>query len=220
MNCNYLYQRKEDIFIFVLYSFYAVGIVGHVLDKTYPYMMVLTPFVLLVFGLAVLLSTTDLDYKLLLWCLVAYVFTFSVETLGVQSGMIFGQYHYGNTLGIKLVDVPLVIGFNWVIVVLGAIAIARRISSKKLHSALLAALFTVGFDVPLEIVAVNLDYWHWTQGFVPMQNYVAWFVVAFIVALSFNYLSLKIKGKVIIHYFVIQFIFFVLLDIMIFTNLL
>jgi len=220
MNCNYLYQHKEDIFIFVLYSFYAVGIVGHVFEKTYPYMMVLTPFVLLVFGLAVLLSTTDLDYKLLLWCLVAYVFTFSVETLGVQSGMIFGQYHYGNTLGIKLVDVPLVIGFNWVIVVLGAIAIARRISSKKLHSALLAALFTVGFDVPLEIVAVNLDYWHWTQGFVPMQNYVAWFVVAFIVALSFNYLSLKIKGKVIIHYFVIQFIFFVLLDIMIFTNLL
>jgi putative membrane protein len=219
MNCNYLYQHKEDIFIFVLYSFYAVGIVGHVFEKTYPYMMVLTPFVLLVFGLAVLLSTTGRDYKLLLWCLVAYVFTFSVEALGVQSGMIFGQYHYGNTLGIKLVGVPLVIGFNWVIVVLGAIAIARRISSKKLHSALLAALFTVGFDIPLEIVAVNLDYWHWTQGFVPMQNYVAWFVVAFIVALSFNYLNLKIKGKAIIHYFVIQFIFFVLIDIMIFTNL-
>ena len=219
MNRDYLCQHKERLFIFILYSFYAVGVVGHLLDRTFPAMIILTPFVLLVFGLAVLLSSTGRDFKLLFWCLAAYLFTFTVEALGVHSGLIFGEYHYGNTLGLKFLGVPLVIGFNWVIVVLGAIAIARKISRQIVFSALLAALLTAIFDIPLEIVAVNLDYWLWSGGVVPLQNYFAWFVVAFIVALSFNYLKLEIKGKAIIHYFFIQFFFFILIDLMIYTNL-
>lgn len=220
MKRDYLYQHKDGIFIFILYSFYAVGVLGHLVDKTFPLMIILTPFVLLVFGLAVLLRTTGRDCKLLLWCLAAYMFTFAAEAIGVHSGLIFGEYYYGNTLGLKLLGVPVVIGFNWVIVVLGAIALARKISHKLLFSALLAALFTAIFDIPLEIVAVNLDYWQWSGGFVPFQNYAAWFVVAFIVALSFNYLKLETKGKAIIHYFFIQFFFFILIDLMILIDLL
>lgn len=220
MNRNFFRQHKDGIFMFVLYSFYAVGMLGHLIDKTYPLMMTLTPFVLLVFGAAVLLRTTGRDHKLLLWCLVAYVFTFSVEAIGVHTGVIFGEYYYGSTLGIKLFRVPLVIGFNWVIVVLGAITIAEKFSSNKQFTALLAALFTVVFDLPLEVVAVNLDYWQWIPGSVPIQNYVAWFVVAFLVALSFGHSKLQTKGSIIIHYFFIQFVFFILIDLMIITNLL
>ena len=65
MKCNYLCQHKDGIFIFILYSFYAVGILGHLVDATFPYMMILTPFVLLVFGLAVLLRATGRNYKIL-----------------------------------------------------------------------------------------------------------------------------------------------------------
>ncbi|KPK62612.1 hypothetical protein AMJ83_10370 [candidate division WOR_3 bacterium SM23_42] len=220
MNRNFFCQRGDAIFIFILYSFYAMGILGHLFDKTYPHMMTLTPFVLLVFGLAVLLRTTGCDRKLLIWCLAAYILTFTIEAIGVYSGVVFGEYYYGTTLGIKLFRVPLVIGFNWVIVVLGAITIAKKFSSNKQFTALLAASFTVVFDIPLEVVAVNLNYWQWTPGFVPIQNYIAWFVVAFVVALSFGYLRFETKGKVIIHYFFIQFIFFILIDIMIFTNML
>lgn len=219
MNPDLVRQHKTGLLIFVLYSFYAVGAIGHILDRTYPYMIVLTPFVLLVFGIAVLINTTGYNPKFLLWCLAAYLFTFSIEVLGVHTGKIFGQYHYGDTLGIKLLGVPLVIGFNWVIVVLGAIALAKKISRNTFCSSLLAALFTVGFDIPLEIVAVNLDYWHWPGGFVPLQNYIAWFVVALIVALSFDYLKLQTKSRAIIHYFLIQFIFFFVIDILIFANL-
>jgi putative membrane protein len=183
-------------------------------------MLTLTPFVLLVFGLVVLLRTSGRDYKFLNWCLVAYIFTFLIEAMGVHSGLIFGAYHYGNTLGIKLLKVPVVIGFNWVIVVLGAISIARKITHDRILCAILAALFTVIFDIPLEIVAVNLDYWQWVPGFAPFQNYVAWFVVAFAVALSFNYFKLEARGNIIIHYFFVQFFFFILIDLLIYMNLL
>ena len=220
MNRNFMSEHKDGIFVFIIYSFYAVGILGHLIDSTFPYMMILTPFVLLVFGLAVLLRTTGLDHRLLLWCLSAYVFTFMVEALGVHTGAIFGEYFYGRTLGIKLLQVPLVIGFNWVLVVLGAIALSKKISRHAVYSALLAALFTAVFDVPLELVAMNLDYWQWTGGFVPFQNYVAWFLVAFFVAFSFNHLKLKIKGNIIIHYVFVQLIFFILIDLMILIDLL
>jgi len=219
MSRDFIRDSKNVIFIFILYSFYAVGILGHAIESTFPHMMTLTPVVLFVFGLAVLLRTTGFDHRLLLWCLSAYVFTFMVEALGVHTGAIFGEYDYGRTLGIKLLQVPLVIGFNWVLVVLGAIALSRKISRHPIYSALLAAIFTATFDVPLEIVAVNLDYWQWTGGSVPFQNYVAWFTVAFLVALSFNRLKLKTKDNIIVHYFFVQLIFFILIDLMIYANM-
>ena len=37
------------------------------------------------------------------------------EFIGVNYGLIFGEYTYGNNLGFKLFGVPLLIGLNWVI---------------------------------------------------------------------------------------------------------
>ena len=38
---------------------------------------------------------------------------FFVELLGVKTGLIFGNYHYGATFGAKWQDVPYLIGLNW-----------------------------------------------------------------------------------------------------------
>ena len=37
------------------------------------------------------------------------------EILGVNYGLIFGKYDYGDNLGLKLLGVPLLIGLNWVV---------------------------------------------------------------------------------------------------------
>ena len=37
------------------------------------------------------------------------------EFIGVNYGVIFGEYIYGNNLGFKLFGVPFLIGLNWVI---------------------------------------------------------------------------------------------------------
>ncbi|UCG30711.1 MAG: carotenoid biosynthesis protein [candidate division WOR-3 bacterium] len=216
---------NDKVLLFVLYAVYAAGIVGHAVDITFPYMLALTPYVLLISGAAALLRTTGIDIKFMLWCLGTFIFTFAVEVLGVHSGIIFGEYHYGGTLGIKFLEVPLVIGLYWVIVVLGAITIASRLCNRILAGncwccALLAGSLTAVFDIPLEIVAVNLDYWQWTLPVAPLQNYIAWFIVAFLVTLSYCKSGLRTKGTVIIHYFVIQFLFLILLDILIFAKLL
>ena len=37
------------------------------------------------------------------------------ESLGVNYGLIFGNYEYGNNLGFKFFGVPFLIGINWII---------------------------------------------------------------------------------------------------------
>jgi len=214
---------NERALLFILYAIYTIGVIGHAFDLTFPYMITLTPYVLLLFGGVVLIRTTGTDTRLLLWCLVTYIFTFAVEIVGVHSSIPFGEYHYGNTLGLKVAGVPLVIGLYWVIIVLGAIAIARRICARIVRGhafccAFLAGSFTAIFDIPLEIVAINLDYWQWNASVAPLQNYIAWFMVAFLITLTYCKMKIQIKGMLIIHYFVIQFLFLLCLDILIFTR--
>jgi putative membrane protein len=75
-------------------------------------------------------------------------------------------------------------------------------------SAFLTALGAVLFDVVLEPVAMALDYWQWRGDAVPLQNYLAWFVIAF--AFSFLYRKMRIRTNTVVPagYIGIQWLFF------------
>ena len=45
----------------------------------------------------------------------------------MASGAVFGEYHYGTTLGWAWRGVPVVIAFNWLLVINGSICLARRV---------------------------------------------------------------------------------------------
>ena len=174
--------------------------------------LLLTPATLLLTGLIVLFySYKSSTNNFLLWAAFTYIITFILEVVGVKTGLIFGEYNYGSTLGIKLFDVPLIIGFNWVFVILGSISISKLITSNIFLSSIISALIAFIFDLILEPIAIKLDYWSWSEGIIPLQNYLAWFVIALISALGFNYLKVKVNSKISLHYLLVQFIFFVIL---------
>lgn len=176
-------------------------------------MISLTPFTLLLTGVVTLYSSVQKgNLKLIIWFLIVYAVTFSIEIVSVKTGHIWGSYFYGDVLGLKLFDVPIIIGFNWVVIMLGAIGIASRIHQSTLRIALLTATFAVLFDIMLEPVAVKLGYWTWEHGFIPLQNYYAWFAIAFLVSLFSSKLKLELENSLFIYYFLIQFTFFILLS--------
>lgn len=189
---------------------YPVGIVGHIIPYTLPLMIFLTPFVLLGLGLvAISPSIINKNWKLLAWCLVVYIITFSLEAIGVATGLIFGEYLYGSTLGFQLFEVPMVIGFNWVLVVLGAVAVGQRIKNKWYVVLPVAGFLAFGFDLPLEFVAMNLDYWDWALGYPPLHNFAAWVIITIAMAGSFKALKLKLDNDLLlIVYLGIQAVFF------------
>ncbi len=195
-----------------LYIIFFVGIIGHLYDPLRNLMLLLTPGTLLLTGLIVLFySNKSSTNNFLLWAAFTYIITFILEVVGVKTGLIFGEYNYGSTLGIKLFDVPLIIGFNWVFVILGSISISRLLADNIFLSSIISAFIAFIFDLILEPIAIKLDYWSWSEGIIPIQNYLAWFVIALISAFGFNYLNVKVNSKISLHYLLVQFIFFVTL---------
>ncbi|HEX9252739.1 MAG TPA: carotenoid biosynthesis protein [Ignavibacteriaceae bacterium] len=202
-------SNKEIIFLYVIFF---VGIIGHLYDSLQNLMLLLTPATLLLTGVIVLLySYKSSKNKFLVWVILTYVITFLLEVVGVKTGLIFGEYNYGSTLGIKLFNVPLIIGFNWVFVILGSISISRLITSNLILSAMISALIAFIFDLILEPIAIRLDYWTWNGGIIPLQNYFAWFIIALISSFGFNYLKVTVNSKISLHYLLVQFVFFTML---------
>ncbi len=204
-----LISNKEIAFLYIIFF---VGIIGHLYDPLRNLMLLLTPATLLLTGVIVLFySYRTSANNLLVWAAFTYIITFILEVIGVKTGLIFGEYNYGSTLGIKLFDVPLIIGFNWVFVILGSISISRLMTGNIFLSSIISAFIAFIFDLILEPIAIKLDYWSWSEGIIPIQNYLAWFVIALISALGFNYLKVKVNSKISLHYLLVQFVFFVIL---------
>jgi len=194
----------------ILTVLYTVGIVGHSIPYLFPLMILLTPYTLLLSGIIVLTKLTG-NSKLFAWCTVTFLVTYVAEVIGVKTGAIFGEYQYGEVLGFKLLEVPLIIGFNWVFVILGLI---NLLDDFKLHfavKALFTALGAVIFDYFLEPIAINFGYWDWINNTIPIQNYVAWFLLAFIFAVLYYVMKVRVSVKTAAYYFVVQLIFFIIL---------
>jgi putative membrane protein len=202
-------SNKEIVFLYIIFF---VGIIGHLYDPLHNLMITLTPATLFFTGTIVLFySYRTSENNFLLWAVITYVITFILEVVGVKTGLIFGDYYYGSTLGIKLFDVPLIIGFNWVLVILGSISISKLITNNLFLSAVISAFIALIFDLILEPIAIRLNYWIWSEGIIPIQNYLAWFIIALFSSFVFNYSKLNVSSKISMHFLFVQLVFFIIL---------
>ncbi|MDD3940907.1 MAG: carotenoid biosynthesis protein [Sphaerochaetaceae bacterium] len=192
--------------------FYLVGFVSHLFDATFPLMMMLTPYTIL--GTAIIGFLPDIlagKTRLLIWAGATFLCTLFLEILGVATGAVFGAYSYGATLGLQVLKVPLLIGINWTLIIMGSAAMARRLTVNPWLVSLITASVTVLFDWIMEPVAIALDYWSWEGVSIPLQNYVAWFVISFLftrLLVRFKLKTVSIVPSVIV---LIQAVFFLLL---------
>ncbi len=197
------------------------GVLAHVWPLLHDWSLAATTPLLILTNGAVLLQAFDQDRarRLRWWCAGAWLVTVILEMVGVATGRLFGAYHYGPTLRGQLAGVPLLIGLNWTTLLLGALAWAdARLTPRLSRSArlwlvpLTAAFLLTLFDWVMEPVAVALDYWSWhTWPRIPLQNYIAWFGIAFGLGLTYVGLGLRARASLAQFYFLIQAVFFVLL---------
>lgn len=206
---NYLNDRN---ILWVIYLMYMVGIVGHLINPVRYYMLLLTPFTLFFLGILVV-QTSIKNYKFIVWLLLTYTTTLILEIIGVKTGVIFGHYSYGDVLGVKFLDAPVVIGLNWVIVIWGGILISEKLTQGSIYVALSTASIALIFDIILEPVAIIFGYWNWVDITVPFMNYIAWFLIAFIFSYFYQKMEIKTNTVVPIHYLLIQFVFFLTLNV-------
>ena len=206
----------------IIAYFYLMGLIGHYLPLTRGYMPQLTPWFLLIAGVIVVAPFWREAGRVgRIWFLVTYLITFFLEVLGVATGEVFGAYVYGTALGYHILDVPFIIGFNWVLVILGFLrgtqrlfiraAAAERLGAKVLlyiESAALPAAAALLFDYIMEPVAIELEYWIWAGGEIPLQNYMAWFLIALAASLFYRLMRITFSSRLPLYYAFIQVLFF------------
>lgn len=205
-------QKSVKYSVWFLILFYTVGIVGFIIPQTHSFFKILTPFALLMSaGFLAWFHRPGYTSKTVLVFAAIFLFSFLAEMVGVQTGSIFGHYIYGDALGLKVLDTPLIIGLNWLMLVYCTKIIADNITTKDKLRPFLGALLMVGYDLVLEQVAPLLGMWSWEGGTVPLQNYVAWFLFAFFFHLMIRKSGIAMKNPLALPVFVIQFLFFAIL---------
>lgn len=198
----------------LLLVYYSVGLAGLILPATRDVFMKLTPLSLLLSLGLLLLYHPSYTWKFWLSSLLIFLGGVLVEVAGVRTGLLFGAYQYGETLGWKVFHTPLIIGVNWLMLIYCSSYLAGRYVESLYFRSIVAAAVMVVYDFALEPAAIRLDMWSWDGGAVPLQNYLAWFLFAFLL----NYLAGRLKmlrgqNKVAVPLFFIQMAFFILLDV-------
>ena len=219
---------KYQVATAIAILFHAIGLTG-ILFFNRDFFIQTTPFNLLL--MFVLLVWTQFERNTWFWIFLAacVVIGISVEISGVNTGLLFGNYQYGAALGIKLKNVPLLIGVNWFIIMyccgvavhtllmkiingLPADAAPRSKNLKALSVIVDGATLAVLFDWLMEPVAVKLNYWIWNgNGTIPFYNYVCWFLVSILLLLVFHFGKFEKQNKFAVNLLLIQVMFFLIL---------
>ena len=168
-----------------------------------------TPINLFVTFVMLFVNQPQMDRGVALAAGFAFVMGFSVEFLGVNFGLIFGDYVYGNNLGLKIGGVPLLIGANWVMLafITGSVA-AIFFDTSALKAAVFGAFLMVLIDLIIEPVAPKFDFWEFADITAPLSNYIGWFLVALPIQWVYQ-TQVKIKDRVFsFHLVLVQFFFF------------
>ena len=140
------------------------------------------------------------------------------EMIGVHTGLLFGNYVYGTVLGVKIWGVPVLIGLNWFCIVYCSHVVTLRffkgIVNNGFYTAIVAGLFATMFDWVMEPVAIKLGFWQWEGGLIPVYNFFCWWAIATMVSYVFFLLRIKQDNAFAPILFFVQFVFFLILRVL------
>jgi putative membrane protein len=128
--------------------------------------------------------------------------------LGVHTGFIFGVYEYGPTLGPALLSVPVMMGVNWLMLIYMIGHVSLLAGAGRWGRSVLGAALMVLMDVLIEPFAVRFDMWQWAGDQIPFQNYLAWFLISWVMLRYFHAHNLSAPNPVALPLFLIQLGFF------------
>lgn len=149
-------------------------------------------------------------------CLILFLWTFSVNTkkkilvflaffclgmfsewLGVNYGLLFGEYYYGTNFGPKIDGVPLLIGCFWALLAFITASMTEPLKLPIWIKLILSSSLMVLLDFLMEQNAPKFYFWYF-EGHVPVKNYITWFIMGLLMHIIIW--KTKIKGNISISY--------------------
>lgn len=191
--------------------FYLVGIAGIVIPFSFPLFVKLIPYALILSSVALVFYHKSFDTKTITVFISIYLTGFFVEVTGVNTGLIFGQYYYGESLGLKVFNTPLIIGLNWLLLVYLTASVLESSNTAVPVRIVISALLMLGYDLIIEQIAPLLNMWNWQSNLIPVKNYLSWFLLALVFHAAIQVFRIKTKNKLAPVILVCQVSFFLIL---------
>lgn len=168
---------KINLAIGIVWLFHVSGIIGMILGYS-DWFLPKTPLNLLICILLLIFVGDLLSFQKAFLALVFFASGMFVEWTGVKYSFPFGEYYYGQNLGLKLDGVPYLIGVNWSMLVIITGCIASQVKTSLFLKVLIGAALMVFLDFFIEPNSANFDFWYWADDHIPLSNYIGWFVIA------------------------------------------
>jgi uncharacterized membrane protein len=194
--------------------FHLTGFVGLAFAQNKAFYLNYTPLTLLLTAGLLGAFQPERGWSFWLFVMQAFMLGFVAEFVGVQTGALFGSYRYGATLGLKYMDVPWLIGLNWVVVTYCAGVLTSYLPLPTLFRVLVGAALMVGFDLCLEPMASRYDFWHWTGNVIPLRNFRDWFLLSLVMQLLFQRAGFPKRNPLVPLVYLVQLLFFFVLGLL------
>ena len=110
----------------------------------------------------------------------------AAEAVGTATGFPFGAYDYADSLGPKLLGVPLVIPLAWAMFAYPCLVVGQRLARSALGAAAVGGLALASWDLFLDPQMVEAGHWRFHSvttslpgaPAIPVSNYLGWLLVA------------------------------------------
>lgn len=196
----------RPLLFYFLILVYVCGSIGMVLNPAF--FLPFTPISLLFTSLVYLLYQPYTKRHFLLAFSGVALLGFLSEWIGVRTGLIFGEYQYGGSLGPKIDGVPLLISLNWALLVSAGLQSASKVLTHPLYTPLMASFLITALDLLMEQSATRLDYWSFEGEMAGPNNYLGWFLISFLAAFLFHKPLLKGNPRIATYILLLQVLFF------------
>ena len=220
---------KYNIAIFIALLFHISGVIGILFTPYKDWFIANTPLNLVVMLVLLIWMQPQKNISFFLFFAICFLVGMGTEIIGVNTGKLFGHYHYGTIMGSKLNGVPYLIGINWFVVVFCSGIIITKLNNwiedkylveglqmssflKTVSFILDGALLATLFDYNLEPVAIKLNFWQWQNNQIPLYNFICWFIISALLLVVFRRLNFNKNNHFVIHLFTIQLLFFIALQ--------
>ncbi|WP_299438351.1 carotenoid biosynthesis protein [uncultured Aquimarina sp.] len=194
--------------------FYCVGLALYFTPFTHNLFILITPYTLVLVTVAIFLHHKEWNIRTIAVLVSIFILSIAIEIIGVATGKLFGVYAYGKGLGIKIVDVPVIIGLNWVFLTYASNSIISKYTSKNIPIIVGAASLMVLYDILLEKAAPLMDMWVFSKNDPPINNYIVWFLLALIFNWGIQKFKINTNNPPARWLFFVQFGFFIVLVIL------
>lgn len=195
----------------VLIIFHMVGFWGLQFSDNPTYFQTLTPLNLILTATLLFSFHKYWDKTFVTFMLVVALAGFAAEVIGIHTGLLFGNYAYGEALGIKLWEVPLLIGLNWLILIYVTGQIADYTGGSIWIKSFIGAQLMVLLDIFLEPAAVKFDFWQWAGNDIPVSNYLGWFGISYLLQYYYHRMPADKQNPIAVYVYTVQLFFFVCL---------